>query len=286
MKNVAALISERRLAFHCSLNADVHLKDSTGVMTNADKDNALSKKLANSIADQIGPIKRGPKPRGQTLGKRFEKHVRNFLKDTYCELEHIRPGPWAIIETAPEDAFYRTEQYAHLKELADFIKQYQAIQASIGNNYLITHDILILREPWPDTKINMRKKIVDASVALRSSLRKDTGAKETMHASISCKWTLRSDRAQNSRSEALNLIRNRKGQTPHIAVVTAEPFPSRIASLALGTGDIDCVYHFALPELEKAVEVYGNEDSQHLLKTMVDGKRLKDIADLPLDLAT
>lgn len=31
------------------------------------------------------------------------------------------------------------------------------------------------------------------------------------HASISAKFTMRSDRAQNSRTEALNLIRNRKG---------------------------------------------------------------------------
>ena len=53
---------------------------------------------------------------------------------------------------------------------------------------------------------------------------------------------MRSDRAQNSRTEALNLIRNRKGNLPHIVVVTGEPMPARIASLALGTGDIDCVY--------------------------------------------
>ena len=44
-----------------------------------------------------------------------------------------------------------------------------------------------------------------------------------------------------------------KRRVPHIMVVTAEPSPSRIASLALGTGDIDCVYHFALYELLDAV---------------------------------
>jgi hypothetical protein len=40
---------------------------------------------------------------------------------------------------------------------------------------------------------------------------------------------------------------------PHIVAVTAEPLPSCLASLALGTGDIDCVYYFALVELEEAV---------------------------------
>ena len=72
---------------------------------------------------------------------------------------------------------------------------------------------------------------------------------------------------------------------PHIAVVTGEPLPSRLASLALGTGGIDCVYHFALPELIAGVQSLGIEDSANLVRIMVEGKRLKDISDLPLDLA-
>ena len=106
-----------------------------------------------------------------------------------------------------------------------------------------------------------------------------------MHASISCKWTIRSDRAQNARSEALNLIRNRKGRLPNIMVVTAEPTPSRLASIALGTGDIDCVYHFALYELQATLRALDMQDAEDLLAVMVNGKRLKDISDLPLDLA-
>lgn len=68
-------------------------------------------------------------------------------------------------------------------------------------------------------------------------------------------------------------------------VITGEPLPSRIASIALGTGDIDCVYHFALHELMETVEALGIEDSMESLNTMVNGKRLRDISDLPLDLA-
>ena len=106
-----------------------------------------------------------------------------------------------------------------------------------------------------------------------------------LHASISCKWTIRSDRAQNARSEGLNLVRNRKGRLPHIVVVTAEPTPSRISSIALGTGEIDCVYHFALYELEQTLQSLNYEDALDLFYIMVNGKRLKDISDLPLDLA-
>ena len=52
----------------------------------------------------------------------------------------------------------------------------------------------------------------------------------------------------------------------------------------MGTGDIDCVYHFALYELMEAVREAGADDAGILLKTLTDGKRLKDISDLPLDL--
>ncbi len=83
----------------------------------------------------------------------------------------------------------------------------------------------------------------------------------------------------------MNLTRNRKGHLPHVVVVTGEPLPSRIAALALGTGDIDCVYHFALPELAETLDELSYPDAKELLNIMVDGKRLKDIADLPLDLA-
>ena len=106
-----------------------------------------------------------------------------------------------------------------------------------------------------------------------------------LHASISCKWTIRSDRAQNTRTEALNLIRNRKGPLPHILVVTAEPTSHRLASLALGTGDLDCVYHFALPELLSTLEDLGYKDALEEVEMMVEGKRLRDISDLPFDLA-
>ena len=46
-----------------------------------------------------------------------------------------------------------------------------------------------------------------------------------------------------------------------------------------------CVYHFALHELEQAVNERASDDSSEMLHTLIDGKRLKDISDLPLDLA-
>ncbi len=65
----------------------------------------------------------------------------------------------------------------------------------------------------------------------------------------------------------------------------AEPLPTRLAALALGTGDLDCVYHFALPELKQAIEKIENEDQLDMLNVMIEGRRLRDISDLPFDLA-
>lgn len=170
-------------------------------------------------------------------------------------------------------------------DLEQLARQNLALAAAIGNDYTITPDIVILRYPELDESINAPQLIVDSTHSALSPIRRKNNVLPLLHASISCKWTLRSDRAQNARSEALNLIRNRKGRTPHIILITAEPSPSRIASIALGTGDIDCVYHFALNELVQSVREMNNDESDYLLTTMIEGKRLKDISDLPLDLS-
>ena len=159
------------------------------------------------------------------------------------------------------------------------------LAAALGSDYTITPDIVVVRAPEPDEAINSNGILVDDRVSTFASLRASRGGSPLLHASISCKWTIRSDRAQNARSEAFNLIRNRKGRLPNIMVVTAEPTPSRLASIALGTGDIDCVYHFALYELQATLRALDMQDAEDLLAVMVNGKRLKDISDLPLDLA-
>jgi hypothetical protein len=159
------------------------------------------------------------------------------------------------------------------------------LAAALGNDYTITPDVVVSRSLETDERINAPEYIVDEQVSRLASLRAINGGLPILHASISCKWTIRSDRVQNARSEALNLIRNRKGRLPHVVVVTGEPLPSRLSSIALGTGDIDCVYHFALPELRAAVQDLGHGDSVEALNIMINGKRLKDISDLPLDLA-
>ena len=286
MSNSAAL-PEARYSFHADLLAQVMRVDPSGIPNNADKDSRLSSDVAKAVLGKIGVAKRG-KFSGQALGSRFERVCETFLNAAFPMVDHLRPGPWKIDRTGPQTSrvsgIAQFDQYAHLVALSRASTEDSALAAALGVDYVIKPDVMVYREPFEDGEINARGAIVDQSAALLTSMRKANGAAPLLHASVSCKWTIRSDRSQNSRSEALNLIRNRKGRVPHAVVVTAEPLPSRIASVALGTGDLDCVYHFALPELEDAVDRLGNDDSRGLLNTMVEGKRLRDIADLPIDL--
>ena len=198
----------------------------------------------------------------------------------------LRPGVWDVrkIGNARRSAIAGFEPYQHLAALTDAIERDPTLVSVLGNAYAISPDIVITRQPETDDYINQQSFLVDDRPALMTAIRSDVQDLPILHAVVSCKWTLRSDRAQNARSEALNLIRNRKGRLPHIVVVTAEPTPSRLSSLALGTGDVDCVYHVALPELMGAMDQHGNDDNIELLQTMVGGRRLKDISDLPPDL--
>lgn len=178
-------------------------------------------------------------------------------------------------------------QYQHLAELNALIQQSKQARKALGD-YVVKLDVVIARRPVSDAEINREATIVDeGNIPKLTPLRATNhplSPVPILHASVSCKLTIRSDWSQNARTEGLTLIRNRKGHTPHIAVVTAEPMPTRLASLALGTGDIDCVYHFSLYELVAAAEATQNEAVTEALDTMIDGRRLRDISDLPFNL--
>ena len=231
----------------------------------ADKDSAASVKIASAL------IKRLPYPlpeaalAEQQIGSVFEQRTREFLQASFNLLQHLRPGEWLfqVEGSANTTARRKTlrkrvgisefDQYRHLANLARLLKDNPDLAAVLGRDYLVIPDIIIGRYPVSDAEINRVSPVLDARedfprfTPLRAA--NNTPVKLILHAIISCKWTLRSDRAQQIRFEGLNLIRLRRGHTPHIVAVAAEPLPTRLASLALGTGELDCVYHFALPEL-------------------------------------
>lgn len=281
-----ALITKARKNYHQELLSNgVLTVDTKGIPSNADSSSKLSINIARGIADLLMAEVR-EKTVGQTSGAKFEQINMQFLSETFPKLQNLRPGKWHIAKLGNRNAMKTSNfsQYEHLEYLSLLTHNDARLAASMGNDYMVAPDVVIYRETETDEFINEHTAIVDDNVCRLADLRKSNGGLPILHASISAKWTMRSDRAQNSRTEALGLIRNRKGHLPHIVVVTGEPMPTRLASLALGTGDIDCVYHFALYELVQAVKEAQAEDSIELLDMLIQGKRLKDISDLPLDL--
>lgn len=277
---------ERRNYHQRLLEEGVLTIDRNGIPSNADKSSKLSVAIALGIAKRL-MAETQDKAVGQTSGAKFEQLNMEFLSRTFPKLQNLRPGKWHIAKLGNRNAMKTSSfaQYEHLDYLNQLTSYDKKLAASMGNDYMVAPDVVVYRETVPDEEINETCLFVDDTICTMADLRASNGGLPILHASVSAKWTMRSDRAQNSRTEALNLIRNRKGNLPHIVVVTGEPMPARIASLALGTGDIDCVYHFALYELVQAVKELGAEDAIEMLNVLIEGKRLKDISDLPMDLA-
>ena len=255
----------------------------------ADGTSRTSVTIAMAICEQLHVPSVHETVQGQTLGKEFERITQEFLSQATRLLSHLKFGDWHVAITETDISNF--VQYRHLKQLADAIQSNADLAVALGTDYLVTPDIIVSRSPVSDNEINSgRHPVLNPKnrLAKRTPFRAANHGSDNpcpfLHASISCKWTIRSDRAQNTRTAALNLIRNRKGPLPRIVAITAEPMPTRIASLALGTGDLDCVYHFALPEMRQACEQNELNDQLELLDDMIRGDRLRDISDLAFDL--
>jgi len=216
----------------------------SGIPNLADVSSKTSHILATGLVKRLAfPLCKSP-PVGQTVGTVFAELTMHFLNKAFNLLHHLRPGKWIFSASQASIGIAAFDQYEHLAALDAALKSHKELAAALGGDYIIRPDIVIGRRPLSDSEINEKKDILrKGKVSKLTPLRKSNyqNPKPILHASISCKWTIRSDRSQNTRTEALNLIRNRKGKTPHIVCVTAEPMPTRLASLAIGTGDIDCV---------------------------------------------
>lgn len=188
-------------------------------------------------------------------GRALESGIETWLS---TELPRLAPGrTWSVRRHRLVSEFV---QYAHLARLQHLIDsdQTRTLRSEIGSDYLVDPDVT-----------------VGLSVPIG----------EVLHASVSCKWTIRSDRVQNIRHEAVILTRHRRARQPHIAAVTAEPLATRIAAIARGTGEVDGVYHVALPALVAATRSEGSPEQNEVLDELVGQNRLFDLGQLPVVLA-
>jgi len=205
----------------------------------ADRSSGESIRIARAITSRLGdPILEGSV--AQTKGHSFETAVRDFIE------ARMRPDARVRLHESQVD-IDRFDQYRHLARLDEATETSPLLRATMAGDHRIRPDIVISR-PSPESPADQ------------------------LVASISCKITLRSDRAQNARSEALNLLRLRSGPAPRICLVTAEPLPSRLESVARGTGDLDHVFHVAL---EPLIEATAGDATP--IPGLVEAGRLKPI---------
>ena len=133
------------------------------VASNADRSQATSRRLALHVAEQLH-AHTAVKSAGQTAGAGFERIVADFLRATFPKMQSARPGDWTILNVGSsrrKDHLSAYEPYTHLADLAEAIRLNPEIGASLGNNYVISPDILVLREALPDSTLNQDLKVVD-----------------------------------------------------------------------------------------------------------------------------
>jgi hypothetical protein len=181
-------------------------------------------------------------------GSRLEVAVRDSLDTDLLLLDPVRH--WQVRRGALITDY---AQYAHLTALDAVIRADPNLRVTVGRDYLIKPDVVVALMGTPTATPH-----------------------PWMHAAVSCKWTIRSDRVQNIRHEFGQMIRHRRGRQPHLVTVTAEPLPSRLASIARGTGEVDATYHVAFEELATAVAASSNHGQQEAWAEVVGQGRLRD----------
>jgi hypothetical protein len=175
------------------------------------------------------------------------------------------------------DEEIRSRLNSHLDKIRDEIQSAEARRRELlnllGEESLLGLDITVSRD-FPNP--------LDAATPLRHLV-----------AGLSLKWTLRTDRAQDCRSQGAKMAALRRGRMPHFAAVTMEPRPSMLALLGRGSGDVDCVYHLHLPALSDAIEDYcsGTKHKARLairdnFRRLCDQRRLRDYDELRDYMAT
>jgi hypothetical protein len=223
----------------------------------ADVDNLESLTLAAAMLSNLGlpdPNAGGQpaSPPPANPGTHLEVSVRELLAADLPMLDPLRD--WEVRRGALITDY---AQYAHLTALDAVIAADPNLRVTVGRDYLIKPDVVVgllgtptlSPHPW-------------------------------MHAAVSCKWTIRSDRVQNIRHEFGQMVRHRRGRQPHLVTVTAEPLPSRLASIARGTGEVDATYHVAFEELAAAVAASSNRAQQNAWAEVVGQGRLRDYNNL------
>lgn len=238
-------------------------------------DKAWSAAMVADLVERITPM-------APHLGVRAERRLEEF--EQYAHLNALKA---LAADASPEVASALTwlERATHstgseLVQLVDAVKE--AVTAADGRRRALV-DLLGDESP-------LRLDVAVAR-AVPSSQTDASDVPNHLVAGFSLKWSLRTDRLQDPRTQGAKMATMRRGRMPHFAAVTMEPRPYMLGRLGRGTGDLDCIYHLALSPLIEAVRAVftDNKDrirQRDMFMRMVEQRRLRDYDDLVEYVAT
>lgn len=248
--NCVALFSEARAPNLADVGSKESLRIAGSAMRQLDIPTGQERASLNDAVERT-------KPDGTlsvvktSAGKALEEGVERDLKESLTDDPSGRS--WLV---TPRGAVSDYVQFKHMKQLHSLFESDSTLRATVGRDYQVKSDVYV----------GVRHN-ADPALPLH------------LHAAVACKWTIRSDRVQNVRHEFATLVRSRRGRLPHLVLVTAEPLPSRIISIARGTGELDAVYHLLFDEVALAVQE-SNRKQIEMWDEMVSQRRVLPYKDL------
>lgn len=269
-----------------------------GKPNTSDASEAFSVELGTAMFDAMGV------DRATAAPKDIAKKMSRSLAD---DLQARLTAAGRDLEVLPEQRLLKFDQFRHLGALGeltrdtpkDLAKAVGALRRFAERRVQGTpRDLARMTEHFAAldaaiTAENQRRvRLLDslgdeALLGLDVTASRDRGAGlPHLEIGLSLKWSLRTDRAQDCRSQGARMSSLRRGRMPHFAAVTMEPRPYMLNILGGGSGEVDCVYHLHLPALTQAIDDtcagrgVKREKTRSTLLRLVDQGRLRDYDDL------
>jgi hypothetical protein len=232
----------------------------------------------------------------EPTGDQFARHVAADL-----ELRFPREAGTIVL---PERKLFEFDQYRHVGALRgfetgrskEFVRVWKQLTSharkgasgpALARIESLIGDVESVIDGEAEHLANLLAQVGDESLLgldLTVSRATEPPARPQLAVGLSLKWSLRTDRAQDCRSQGAKMSALRRGRMPHFGVLTMEPRPYMLNLLGGGSGDVDCVYHLDLPALTAAVEtVYvgpRRTANRDLFRRLVEQRRIRDYDEL------
>lgn len=258
----------------------------TGAPSTSDAGDPGSIEWGHALFEELGVPR--DKPELKNIGTQLEDAALAYL---------LTIAPQLVMRRS--QSIRQFAQYQHLGAYQQFQNEYRGPSQSLSDVEAYLEGLTKSRERTGALR-SLRKAIkaadADHQVVLEliaataeESLLKldltiaDADATPRLLLAASCKWSLRTDRAQDCITQGNKLAAMRRGSLPHFAVLTMEPRPAMLRLLAYGSGAVDCVYHVALPDLRRAAlkldqrkGTKSAREQRESLERMVAQGRLRD----------